>query len=101
MDIEKVFEVVRMIPAGKVTTYGSIALYLGLQSPRMVGKALHQNPDNDRTPCHRVVFADGSLAPAFAFGGHKAQREKLTSEGVEFVGNKVNLKKCLWSPGLV
>lgn len=90
-----------MVPAGKVTTYGAIGLYLGLRSPRMVGRALHLNPDNSLTPCHRVVFADGSLAPAFAFGGHQAQKEKLLAEGVEFVGEKVDLKRCLWSPGLI
>lgn len=90
-----------MVPTGKVTTYGSIGLYLGLRSPRMVGRALHLNPDNGYTPCHRVVFADGSLAPSFAFGGLKAQKEKLMAEGVVFVGDKVDLKRCLWSPGLI
>lgn len=89
-----------MVPRGKVTTYGAVALYLGLQSPRMVGRALHYNPDSDTTPCHRVVFANGALSPAFAFGGLGKHKEKLLKEGVVFKGEKVDLKKCLWKPGM-
>ena len=72
---EKVYDVVRLVPKGKVTTYGQIAKFLG--HPRMsrqVGWALHQNPYPGDVPCHRVVFADGSLARGFAFGGEGEQQ---------------------------
>ena len=91
---EKVYDVVRLVPKGKVTTYGQIAKFLG--HPRMsrqVGWALHQNPYPGDVPCHRVVFADGSLARGFAFGGDGEQRKLLENEGVTFVGQKVDLQK--------
>ncbi len=73
---------------GKVATYGQIARILGTRDSRRVGQALHANKDR-RVPCHRVVFADGSLAPGYAFGGAGEQKKKLLAEGVEFVGDKV------------
>src|SRR3989344_3430339 len=64
---EQVFEKVRKIPRGKVSTYGSIAEMLGKRRwSRQVGWALHQNTD-PKTPCHRVVDRNGRLAPNFAF----------------------------------
>jgi methylated-DNA-protein-cysteine methyltransferase-like protein len=54
---------------------------------RQVGFALHANPQPDKTPCFRVVFADGSLSPAFAFGGINMQRKLLAEEGVLFDKN--------------
>lgn len=89
----KIFTTVRQIPAGKVATYGDIALVVGC-SPRQVGYWLHRNPNPQTIPCHRVVFADGSLAAAFAFGGLSGQRRRLQSEGVSVTSNLVNLKKC-------
>lgn len=91
----EVFTYVARIPKGKVTTYGRIAKDLFLPTPRLVGKILHSNPDPTKYPCHRVVFSDGKLAPAYAFGGAEVQRKKLLSEGVSFKGSKVDLKKCL------
>ena len=80
---EKVYEVVRRIPKGKVTTYGAIAKKLHM-SPRTVGTALHLNPYEGEVPCHRVVNHDGRIAPGFAFGGIGAQRKLLESEGLKF-----------------
>lgn len=80
---EKVYQLVRKIPKGKVTTYGAIAKRLHM-SPRTVGTALHLNPDNSNTPCHRVVNRDGRIAPGFAFGGIGAQKKLLEKEGVVF-----------------
>lgn len=80
---EKVWKEVRKIPKGKVTTYGTIGKKLGM-SPRVVGYALHANPDSSKTPCHRVVNRQGRLAPGYAFGGPGIQKEKLEREGVEF-----------------
>lgn len=80
---EKVYALVRKIPKGKVTTYGTIGKKLGM-SPRTVGQALHANPYEGDVPCHRVVNRDGRIAPNFAFGGKDIQRKLLEAEGVEF-----------------
>ena len=74
----KVYEVVKQIPKGKVATYGQIARLCG--NPRMarqVGWALHVNPEPYITPCHRVVNRNGRLAAAFAFGGENVQTTLL------------------------
>lgn len=90
---ERVYTTVRTIPKGKVSTYGQIARTIGARDARRVGHALHANRDPN-TPCHRVVFADGSLAPGYAFGGPDEQRKRLGSEGVKFTENgKVDLTK--------
>lgn len=85
---EEVYMVVGRIPKGKVMTYGTVARLIG--NPRMsrvVGYALHVNPDPLRIPCHRVVKRFGEVSSAFAFGGGNVQRELLLSEGVEFDEN--------------
>lgn len=80
---ENVYKLVRTIPKGSVTTYGTIGKKLGM-SPRVVGYALHLNPDGTKTPCHRVVNRDGRIAPGFAFGGKDIQRKLLEAEGISF-----------------
>jgi methylated-DNA-protein-cysteine methyltransferase-like protein len=80
---DRVYEVVRMIPAGEVRTYGWVAGMLGLKDVRKVGFALHANKD-PQTPCHRVVNKDGRLAPNFACNGAEEQRRRLLVEGVTF-----------------
>lgn len=90
---EKVYKLIQKIPAGRVTTYGEIGKKLGM-SPRVVGFALHSNPDGEKNPCHRVVNIDGRIAPGFAFGGPGIQRKKLEREGVKFKDEQhVDLKK--------
>ncbi len=82
---EEIYMVVMSIPKGKVMNYGTVARLAG--NPRMsrvVGYALHANPDPKRIPCHRVVNRFGEVSSAFAFGGGNRQRELLISEGVEF-----------------
>ena len=81
------------IPKGKVATYVQASQATGVNSPRVVGRVLHNNPDPKRFPCHRVVFKDGSLAKNFAFGGDRGQRALLKSEGVSFAGKKVDMLK--------
>jgi methylated-DNA-protein-cysteine methyltransferase related protein len=88
---EKIYDFVSKIPKGHVATYGQAAKKCGLTSSRIVGFWLHKNTHPEKVPCHRIVFADGSLSKNYAFGGERAQRAKLISEGVEFVGEKVNL----------
>lgn len=93
---ERIYEAVKLIPKGCVASYGQIASLAG--NPRMsriVGYALHVNPDPESIKCHRVVFKDGSLSKAFAFGGADEQRRLLEQEGVAFLENgKVDMKKC-------
>ena len=92
---EKIYEVVKGIPKGKVMTYGQVALLAGNPRwARVVGYALHNNPSPETIPCHRVVNREGRVADAFVFGGGNAQRELLEKEGVTFeIDGKIDLKK--------
>ena len=100
---ERIYAVVRRIPAGKVASYGQVAGLAGNPRwARVVGYALHRNPDPGTIPCHRIVFADGRLAEGFAFGGPEAQRTLLEDEGVAFLANgHVDLQASRWPAGLV
>lgn len=94
---DKVFDAVRRIPRGQVTTYGDVARAIGHpRSARYVGYALRNNPEpGDIIPCHRVIFADGRISPGFAFGGPDVQRRLLENEGVPFIDKKrVDLDRC-------
>ncbi|MBQ5398872.1 MAG: MGMT family protein [Ruminococcus sp.] len=94
---EKIYEVVKQIPYGKVATYGQIAFLAGNPHwSRVVGYALHANPDPDNIPCYRVVNRFGEPSKAFAFGGINRQISLLENEGVEFKDGKVDLKKYVW-----
>lgn len=98
-----VYEVVKMIPRGRVATYGQIARLCGNpRASRAVGYALHVNPYPGEVPCHRVVDRTGRLAPAFAFGGPQIQKQLLEAEGVpsaESDGNwYVDLQQYRWIP---
>ena len=82
---EKIYRVVKQIPYGKVATYGQVAMMAGNPRwARVVGYALHNNPDPKNIPCFRVVNREGRVAPAFAFGGENVQRELLEKEGIVF-----------------
>lgn len=94
---ERIYDVVKQIPYGKVATYGQVAALAGNRRwSRVVGYALHVNPDPDNIPCFRVVNRLGEVSPAFAFGGGNRQIELLEAEGIEFVDGKVELKKYQW-----
>ncbi|MBR3562055.1 MAG: MGMT family protein [Oscillospiraceae bacterium] len=83
---DKVYEAVKLIPEGSVATYGQIAEAIGNKRlSRVVGYALHGNPQPGVIPCHRVVKRDGEVSSAFAFGGANRQVELLKGEGVTFV----------------
>ncbi|MBP9670583.1 MGMT family protein [Candidatus Woesebacteria bacterium] len=82
---DQVYELVRQVPEGKVTTYGDIAKALGTRDARRIGHALHANPSGDLTPCHRVVTKDGKLSESYAFGGSIEQYAKLQEEGISFL----------------
>lgn len=97
---QQVHEVVRLIPAGRVTTYGRIARYLGVpRSARMVGYALHRCPDDVSDIAHRVVNRDGELSGGWSWGHPAIMRGLLEDEGVTFIGEyRVDLSKHLWDP---
>lgn len=95
---KKVYEYLLKIPNGKVVTYGQIATYLGNpRLARVVGNILHNNPDEDKYPCYKVVNAKGRLAPSFAFGGMDKQKEKLQADGIEVKDDMVDLSKYQWN----
>lgn len=96
---ERAYDVVRQIPEGRVATYGQVARMLGEpRKARFVGFAMHASPgEAGGVPCHRVVFADGSLARGYAFGGDGAQRSLLEAEGVRFLPDgRVDMDECSW-----
>ena len=83
---DKIYEAVKLIPYGSVATYGQIAEAVGNKRlSRIVGYALHVNPQPGIIPCHRVVKRDGEVSSAFAFGGANRQAELLRGEGVAFI----------------
>lgn len=95
---EEVYELVRQVPAGRVITYGTIALVLGRPTwARQVGWALAA--PHVEIPAHRVVNAVGALSGGWAFGAPEVQRGLLEDEGVEFdASGRVPLDRYLWQP---
>ncbi len=93
-----IYDVVKQIPYGKVATYGQVAALAGSKRwARVVGYALHANPDPENIPCFRVVNRFGEVSKAFAFGGENRQIELLKAEGIEFVDGRVDMKKHQWN----
>lgn len=97
---EKVYEVVRQIPPGKVTSYGAIAKAIGSpQSSRMVGYAMNASHNLENVPAHRVVNRNGMLTGKHHFDGTNLMQQLLESEGIKVVENKiVNFKEHFWEP---
>ena len=98
---EKVYEVVRLIPPGKVTSYGAIAAFLGsAQSSRMVGWAMNNAHDQERyIPAHRVVNRNGLLTGKHHFGTSTAMEEYLEAEGIKVVDDQIiDFEKYFWNP---
>jgi len=95
---DEVYDIVKLIPKGKVA-YGQIAKILASpKASRAVGYALHFNPAPGIIPCHRVVNRSGALAPAFAFGGREVQAQLLAQEGVPCDDDYVvDLKVYQWN----
>lgn len=98
---EMIYEVVRHVPRGRVTTYGAIAKYLGSpQSSRLVGWAMNQSHYQKRfVPAHRVVNRAGVLTGKQHFPSSTMMQELLENEGVKVKDDKViNFKKVFWNP---
>ena len=100
---EQVHELVRLIPAGRVTSYVAIARSLGAaKSSRMVGYAMNNaHGTHPPVPAHRVVNAKGLLTGRFHFSPPELMQQLLENEGVEVEGDQVkNFKKYFWDPAL-
>lgn len=100
---ERVYEVVRQIPYGKVTSYGAIAKALGSgRSARMVGWAMNASHNLEDVPAHRVVNRNGLLTGKHHFPGTNLMQQLLESEGIEVVDNQiVHFKKHFWQPEIL
>lgn len=97
----QVFEVVKLIPKGRVTSYGAIAQYLGTKSgARMVGWAMNASHNADETiPAHRVVNSNGLLTGKFHFKTPDLMQQLIEKEGITVVEDKiVNFEKHFWEP---
>jgi methylated-DNA-protein-cysteine methyltransferase related protein len=100
---ERVFEVVRKVPYGRVTSYGLIAGYLGSKgSARMVGWAMNSShTSDDYVPAHRVLNRNGLLTGKHHFGSPTMMQELLENEGVQVYNDQVvDFKNLVWDPAL-
>ena len=98
---DKVYEVARLIPYGKVTSYGAIATYLGTaKSARMVGWAMNNSHNQkEEVPAHRVVNRKGLLTGKHHFDGTNLMQQLLESEGIVVVDNQIqDFEKVFWNP---
>lgn len=98
---ERVWEVACQVPAGRVTSYGAIARYLGTtRSARMAGWAMNSSGSaKAHVPAHRVVNSKGLLTGKHHFGGSNVMRELLESEGIQIEGDQiVNFQQVFWDP---
>lgn len=97
---EKVYDVAKRIPYGRVTSYGAIATYLGTaKSARMVGWAMNASHNNQDIPAHRVVNRKGLLTGKFHFDGTNLMQQLLESEGVIVKDNQIqNFDTIFWDP---
>jgi methylated-DNA-protein-cysteine methyltransferase-like protein len=96
---ERVYDVARLIPEGRVTSYGAIAVYLGMtKGARMVGWAMNASHIKG-VPAHRVVNKKGLLTGKHHFQGTNLMQQLLENEGVEIIENQIqNLSDYLWDP---
>lgn len=99
---ENVFEVVKLIPKGRITSYGAIASYLGVRSSaRMVGWAMNQSHSlKMKIPAHRVVNRNGLLTGKAHFGGER-MKELLEKEGIMVENDRIlNFEGLFWDPSV-
>nr|WP_298990242.1 MGMT family protein [uncultured Polaribacter sp.] len=98
---EKVYDVARQIPFGRVTSYGAIAKHLGaVRSARMVGWAMNNSHNQEiEVPAHRVVNRKGLLTGKHHFDGTNLMQQLLENEGIVVIDNQIqDLDKVFWNP---
>lgn len=97
---ERVYQVAKQIPYGKVTSYGAIAEALGTKgSARMVGWAMNASHNKPDIPAHRVVNRKGLLTGKHHFDGTNLMQQLLESEGIQVIDNQIqNLTEVFWQP---
>ncbi|AXT52339.1 MGMT family protein [Aquimarina sp. BL5] len=97
---ERVYEVAKLIPYGRITSYGAIAKYLGAaRSARMVGWAMNASGKLEDVPAHRVVNRKGILTGKHHFDGTNLMQQLLENEGVEVIDNQIqDFEKLFWDP---
>lgn len=98
---QRVYEVVKLIPSGRITSYGAIARYLGVtRSSRMVGWAMNKSfSQPEIIPAHRVVNRNGLLTGKHFFGGENTMQELLENEGIAIEEDKIiNFTEQFWDP---
>ncbi len=100
---ERVYNIVKQIPSGKVTSYGAIAKALGTaKSARMVGWAMNASHNLEDVPAHRVVNRNGLLTGKMHFDGSNLMQQLLENEGVIVKNNQiVDFDKIFWTPEIV
>ena len=87
---ERIWQVVAMIPKGRVASYGQIAALAGMpRHARLVGRTMRDLPKGSKLPWHRVVNASLKISQRPGSGGHHEQKKRLAAEGVEFVGERI------------
>lgn len=100
---QRVFEVARLVPYGRVTSYGAIAKYLGSgRSARMVGWAMNQSHHQPESiPAHRIVNRNGMLTGKFHFGSPGIMQELLENEGFIIEDDQImNFRERFWDPAV-
>ena len=99
---EQVYQVVRLIPSGRVTTYGAIANYLSIKSAaRMVGWAMNASHSHLDVPAHRVVNRIGLLTGRLHFETDSTMQERLEAEGIKVINNQVqSFSSIFWDPAI-
>ncbi len=100
---ERVYEVVRLIPCGRVTSYGAIARFIGSpQSARVVGYAMNgSHTQKEFVPAHRVVNRNGMLTGKHHFGGSENMKLLLENEGAIIENDQIlNFNELFWDPTL-
>lgn len=97
---QKVYKIAKLIPLGRVTSYGAIAKYLGAsRSARMVGWAMNSSHDMEEIPAHRVVNRKGILTGKQHFDGTHLMQQLLENEGITVKDNQIqNFDKVFWDP---
>lgn len=99
---ERVYEIARQIPEGRVTSYGAIAKALGaVRSARMVGWAMNASHNRDDVPAHRVVNRKGLLSGKHYFDGTYLMQQLLENEGIKVVDNQIiDFDTVFWTPNM-